>query len=234
VWLLHALTVHAESGRLAVTWKGVSAVEAYLQSRYHMYRNVYFHKVVRSAEGMVKLALQRAKRLAVQERLAWPPAESVVHRALMGRSVSTDEFVDLDDISMLHCFKVWQSSDDPALAGLCRGLLFRRVYKTIDLTHLADAGAAQSAADAATDAVARAGGDGGYDLFYDEPSEAGYEPNAREPCGDAEIAVLRPDGSLTTFGHVSPLTEALDRQLMFRRLHVAAEWKDVAASALRD
>lgn len=30
-WLLHALTVDPESGRLAVTWKGVSAVEAYLQ-----------------------------------------------------------------------------------------------------------------------------------------------------------------------------------------------------------
>src|SRR5437764_7558421 len=98
VWLLHALTVHAGGGRLAVTWKGVSAVEAYLQSRYHMYRNVYFHKVVRSAEGMVKLALQRAKRLAVQERLAWPPAESVVHRALLGQRFTMEEFRDLDDI----------------------------------------------------------------------------------------------------------------------------------------
>jgi HD superfamily phosphohydrolase len=43
-WLLHALTVDAAGDRLAVTWKGVSAAEAYLQSRYHMYRNVYFHK----------------------------------------------------------------------------------------------------------------------------------------------------------------------------------------------
>src|SRR5205807_517426 len=29
-WLLHALTIDEPSGRLAVTWKGVSAVEAYL------------------------------------------------------------------------------------------------------------------------------------------------------------------------------------------------------------
>src|SRR4051812_20030513 len=48
-WLLHALTCDPVSGRLAVTLKGISAVEAYLQSRYHMYRNVYFHKVVRAA-----------------------------------------------------------------------------------------------------------------------------------------------------------------------------------------
>src|SRR5690606_30680039 len=63
-WLLQHLTV--ESNRLAATAKGISAIETYLQGRYHMYRNVYFHKTVRSAEGMVKLALQRAKRLALQ------------------------------------------------------------------------------------------------------------------------------------------------------------------------
>ena len=59
--------------RFYLTRKGLSAVETYLFARFHMYRNVYFHKVVRSAEGMVKLALQRAKRLAVQGRLPWPP-----------------------------------------------------------------------------------------------------------------------------------------------------------------
>ncbi|MEL7239532.1 MAG: HD domain-containing protein, partial [Planctomycetota bacterium] len=53
-WLLQAMTV-TTNGRLGVTWKGVSAAEAYVQARAHMYRHVYFHKVVRAAEGMVKL-----------------------------------------------------------------------------------------------------------------------------------------------------------------------------------
>jgi HD superfamily phosphohydrolase len=39
-WLLHALVIDEKSHRLAIDGKGVSAVEAYLQSRYHMYRNV--------------------------------------------------------------------------------------------------------------------------------------------------------------------------------------------------
>ncbi|MEM7808210.1 MAG: HD domain-containing protein, partial [Planctomycetota bacterium] len=60
-WLIQAMTV-AER-RLAIRRKGVSAAEAYLQARYHMYRHVYFHKVVRSAEGMVTLALRRARQL---------------------------------------------------------------------------------------------------------------------------------------------------------------------------
>src|SRR3954465_2175446 len=121
-WLLHALTIDESTGRLAVTWKGISAVEAYLQSRYHMYRNVYFHKVVRSAEGMVKLTLQRAKRLAVQGRLKWPDRESVIDKALTGQRMTMEQFRDLDDVSMMHCFQLWTKSDDATLAALCRGL----------------------------------------------------------------------------------------------------------------
>ena len=232
-WLLHALAVHEPTGRLAVTWKGVSAVEAYLQSRYHMYRNVYFHKVVRSAEGMVKLALQRAKRLAVQGRLAWPAAESVVHKALMGRRFTVEEFTELDDVALLHCFKVWQSSDDAPLAGLCRGLLFRKVYKTVDVTHV-PAERVKDTIEAAGDAVAAAGGDAAYDVFYDEPSETPYAAEGDAPsAGDGQILVVPPAGPARDFGSVSPMTQALVQQLMFRRLHVAPQWRDVVEATVR-
>jgi HD superfamily phosphohydrolase len=227
-WLVHALTVDRASGRLAVSWKGVSAVEAYLQSRYHMYRNVYFHKVVRSAEGMVKLTLQRAKRLAVQGRLAWPPREHVVTKALLGRQLDVAEFTDFDDVSVQHCFQLWTKSDDSTLTGLCRGLLFRKLYKTFDLTHVKDAANIRAAVAAAEQAVAAGGGDLAYDLFYDEPADTPYEANA----ADDEIMVCDRDGNLTPFAALSPITQALNQQLMFRRLHVAPQWKDVVAKAL--
>jgi HD superfamily phosphohydrolase len=219
-WLLHALTIDEASGHLAVTWKGVSAVEAYLQSRFHMYRNVYFHKVVRSAEGMVKLALQRARRLAVQERLLWPRRDDVVYKSLLGQRLSTAEFTDLDDISMLQCFKLWIASDDALLAALCNGLLYRRLFKTIDLTHAEERAAAAARASAEA-AIERAGGDPAYDLFYDEPKDTPYETWYPDHSGDAgDILVRTADGNQTTFAALSPLTQALGPQLMFRRLHV--------------
>src|SRR4051812_22477759 len=89
-WVLHALTIDESADRLAVHPKGISAVETYLQARFNMYRNVYFHKVVRSAEGMVKLALQRAKRLAVQRRLDWPRPEDGAYKALLGQRMSSE------------------------------------------------------------------------------------------------------------------------------------------------
>ena len=228
-WLLHALTIDEVSGRLAVNWKGVSAVEAYLQSRYHMYRNVYFHKVVRSAEGMVKLALQRARRLAVQERLPWPPRDDVVYKSLIGQRLTTAEFTDLDDVSMLQSFKLWSSADDAPLAGLCRGLLYRRVFKTIDLTPIEEPDRVRAAVEAAESAVKSAGGDPAYDLFYDEPSDTPYD-NYRPD--ESNILVRGGDGKLTSFAALSPLTQALNQQLMFRRLHVAPQWNDQVQRAI--
>ena len=226
-WLVHALTIEPGGARLAVTWKGISAAEDYLQSRYHMYRNVYFHKVVRSAEGMVKLALQRAKRLAVQDRLAWPPRDHTVYKALLGQRLTIDEFTELDDVSVLHCFKLWAHAEDVPLAGLCRGLLYRRLFKTIDLSHLeADEFAARVAG--ARKAIAAGGGDARYDLFSDEPADSPYESFAGEHrSAEREIAVLQADGSMRELGGISTLPDALNKRLMFRRIHVAASWKEI-------
>jgi HD superfamily phosphohydrolase len=232
-WLLHAFTIDPQSNRLAISIKGVSAVEAYLQARYHMYRNVYFHKVVRSAEGMVKLALQRARRLAVQERLEDLPRESGVAKALLGQRFSTEEFRDLDDISVWHGFKVWANSADATLAGLCRGLLFRRLYKTIDLTNRCDGDQARKAFAAAFECVRAAGGDADYDLFYDEPSDTPYEAYEPETVDEArEVMVVDTSGKVAHFAKISPITQALNRQLMFRRIHFKAEWKSLVHGAV--
>ena len=230
-WLLHALTIDEASDRLAVSWKGVSAVEAYLQSRFHMYRNVYFHKVVRSAEGMVKLALQRARLLAAQDRLP-RLRETNVYKALLGQRMTMAEFAELDDVSVLSCFKEWARSTDPLLASLTKGLLYRRVFKTIELSHL-DAQAAAAATARASDAVKAAGGEPAYELFYDEPASTPYEMfDPKEAAAGKEILVQHADGRLTPFAQVSPMTQALNRQLMFRRLHVAGQWKETVVRAI--
>jgi len=233
-WLLHALTIDEKSSRLAVTWKGVSAVEAYLQSRYHMYHNVYFHKVVRSAEGMLKLALQRAKRLAVQERLTWPKEENPVYKALLGQKLDIEEFTELDDISVMHCFKLWADADEPILAALCRGLLYRGLFKTIDLSRFTDKAEIEAIVNVVSEAIAKQGGEPSYEMFYDEPSDTPYEayqPDSIEATSG--ILVKERDGTLKEFSMISPLVGALNRQLWFRRLHVAPQWRDLAQDLVK-
>ncbi|HWE01446.1 MAG TPA: HD domain-containing protein [Tepidisphaeraceae bacterium] len=233
-WLIHSLTVDGKSGRLAVTWKGVSAVEAYLQARYHMYHNVYFHKVVRAAEGMVKLSLQRAKRLMAQDRLAWPPRDHPVHKALTGQRLTIEEYVDLDDYSVMHSLKLWTRSDDAPLAALCRGLLNRSLFKTFDLSHLSESDAA-CAFIRAQNAVVAAGGDGTYDLFYDDPHDApdAFSMPSQADQSTGEILIQDTGGRLTPLTRLSPLPLAMNRQLMFRRIHIAPAWRDICERAIR-
>jgi len=168
----------------------------------------------------------------VQDRLPWPPRDHHVSRALLGQRLSIEDFVDLDDVSILHCFKVWTKSDDQPLAALCNGLLNRRLFKTVDLSHLCESDALAVNVKA-QDAIRHAGGDPAYDLFYDEPSDSAYQTFVPEECSEnAEILIRNPAGRLTPFASLSPLPQALNRQLMFRRLHVAEQWKDTVARCL--
>jgi uncharacterized protein len=181
---------------------------------------------------MLKLALQRAKRLAAQDRLDWPRREDNFHKALIGQRLTMEEFVELDDISVMHCFKVWMTSVDPVLASLCRGILNRRIFKTIDLARI-EPDRARAMATAAETAINAAGGEAAYEMFYDEISDTPYEiyvPNS----GDAgsEILICDAQGNAAEFASISPMSRALNLELTFRRIHVAAQWKPIVDDAI--
>ncbi len=59
-WIINALAVDAENDRIYVTARGLYAVEEYLQARYYMFRQVYFHRTLRSAEAVLRSILRRA------------------------------------------------------------------------------------------------------------------------------------------------------------------------------
>ena len=56
--LLGSITFDAANQRPAITYRGVSAVEALVFTSYLMYRNVYWHHAVRSANAMFKRGVQ--------------------------------------------------------------------------------------------------------------------------------------------------------------------------------
>ena len=233
-WLLHALTIDEGSGRLAVTWKGVSAVEAYLQSRFHMYRNVYFHKVVRSAEGMVKLAapggpaaggagapaLAAARRCGLQIPAGPAAFDRGIHRPR--RRLDAALFQALDDgrrcgalaAAVTTACSIADSSKPSTSRRLRRGTLAALLQRLKRRSQ-------------------RPGATSAYDLFYDEPKDTQYQtdyPGHDSVAGD--ILVRTADGGQTTFAALSPLMQALGRQLMFRRLHVNAAYASVVLQTL--
>ena len=70
-WVLHALRVDELNDRIYVEAKGLYAVEAYLQARYYMFRQVYFHRTLRSAEAVLASALTRARQLMERGELVF-------------------------------------------------------------------------------------------------------------------------------------------------------------------
>src|SRR5437870_10187262 len=62
-WIINALQIDEAADRIYVAARGVFAVEEYLQARYYMFRQVYFHRTLRSAEAVLRAALQRALEL---------------------------------------------------------------------------------------------------------------------------------------------------------------------------
>src|SRR5205807_9533789 len=53
-WIINALQIDEQGDRIYVAARGVYAVEEYLQARYYMFRQVYFHRTLRSAEAVLR------------------------------------------------------------------------------------------------------------------------------------------------------------------------------------
>jgi hypothetical protein len=118
---------------------------------------------------------------------------------------------------------------------MCRGLLFRGLYKTVELSHIKDGAEAKRLHERAVEAVRRAGGDVAYDLFYDEAGETPYEDFEEQQGGEKDegIWVKGVEGRVTSLSEISPLPGALNQRLMFRRIHVRAEFRDAVVGAVR-
>jgi HD superfamily phosphohydrolase len=132
-WIINALQIDQDADRIYVTARGLHAVEEYLQARYYMFRQVYFHRTLRSAEAVLRSALSRALKLIEAKREVWCVAGSAFEKLLRRDSLSVTEHLSMDDSDVIFHTKQWQGSDDKVLADLSRRFVNRQLFKAIDL-----------------------------------------------------------------------------------------------------
>ncbi|MBL8183196.1 MAG: hypothetical protein JNL64_16535, partial [Blastocatellia bacterium] len=132
-WVLKSIEISEADDRLFVSARGVYAVEDYLQARYYMFRQVYFHRTLRAAETVLKSLLRRAIDLFRSAKPVWHASGTPFESILSGRQLTIDEHFSLDDTDVLFHIKQWQHSDDPILSDLSRSFLNRRLFKAFDL-----------------------------------------------------------------------------------------------------
>ena len=171
-WVLHALKIDEASDRVYVESKGLYAVEEYLQARYYMFRQVYFHRTLRSAEAVLISTLTRARELIEQDKLQFRMRDSVFEKMLMGQAVTTPEYLQLDDTDLTFHLKQWTRDADALLADLAARFIDRKLFKTIDLEFVADE--ARHFWERAEAVVRDAGFDPTYYLVLDRAADVPY------------------------------------------------------------
>ena len=121
--------------RLVVEEKAIYSIEKFLVARRLMYWQVYLHKTVVSAEGMLQEALRRARTLASSGVAVFgSPALQRFLVAPHDRNSFRDpavllDFLKLDDHDIMGAVKVWAEHSDTVLRTLCSDLVERRTYR---------------------------------------------------------------------------------------------------------
>jgi HD superfamily phosphohydrolase len=171
-WIINALAIDEENDRIYVVARGVYAVEEYLQARYYMFRQVYFHRTLRSAEAVLRSILRRALDLLASGASVWHAEGTAFEKVLRQQNLSTSEHLEIDDSDVMFHVKQWQRADDQILSDLSRRFVTRRLFKAIDL----DMPISERAAfiEKARECVTSAGFDPDYYFIEDRASDVPY------------------------------------------------------------
>src|SRR5437870_7353618 len=168
-WIIHALQIDEQGDRIYVAARGIFAVEEYLQARYYMFRQVYFHRTLRSAEAVLRSALRRALELTAKGEEPWCAPGTTFEKVLRRQSLNITEHLEMDDSDVIFHMKQWQHSGDAMLSDLSQRFVARRLFKAIDLDMPIDE--RKDFLDAARALVARAGFAPEYYFIEDRASD---------------------------------------------------------------
>ncbi|MDC0556273.1 HD domain-containing protein [Candidatus Poseidoniaceae archaeon] len=122
--VIRALRVD-ESGHLYAKNWGLPAIEAYLVTRYHLYNQVYFHKVNQLTQEYLVRVLARAKELANNGELVL--SESL-ENMLCNKDLNVKQYVRLTDADINGVLMDWADHGDKVLSGYAKRLVSRRDY----------------------------------------------------------------------------------------------------------
>lgn len=226
-WIIKSIEINEEDDHLYVSAPGIYAVEDYLQARYYMYRQVYFHRTLRSAEAVLKVLVRRAFQLFNSDGAVWHAAGTPMDRVLSGAKLDLAEHLELDDTDVMFSIKRWQHSADSILADLAKRFLDRRLFKAYDLDMPEDR--RSEFVDKARSIVAEAGFDPEYYFVEDKAGNASYSFYSKDKADKKDLIFVE-DGfaqpEIREISSVSPAVRGLQEGYRIHRICFPAELKE--------
>jgi HD superfamily phosphohydrolase len=216
-WIINAIEVDEEADRIYVSARGLYAVEEYLQARYYMFRQVYFHRALRSAEAVLRSTLRRALELIAAGEPVWRAPDTAFEKVLQGVPLTLADHIELDDAEVTFHVKQWQRSADAVLNDLSRRFVGRRLFKAIDLDMPDDERA--DFLSAARTVVARRGFDPAYYFIEDDAGDVPYYSYYNAEGAEPKSRIYVEDGyARPRVREISEISDAV-RGLRGYRLH---------------
>ena len=162
-----------EDGHLTVTSSGVAEVESYLMMRYHMYHNVYFHKLNALTTAYVIRALVRARDLVVDGTMT---VSVRMNRMLTDQNLSVRDYLALTDSLIQAELTAFVSHEDRLLSKWATLLASRSgMHKSVRVRNLTEV-AFWGAKGKVEQILSDAGYDPEEDMIVTRVSKEGYRP----------------------------------------------------------
>ena len=187
--ILKMITVH--NGELMVEEKGIYSIEKFLIARRLMYRQVYLHKTVLSAEQMLQRIIKRAKHIGAQ---CQQPLNAFINDPL--ENVTLEQFCSIDDADVLMAIKSWCGHEDKVLSFLCNGIIDRQLLKVKYVSAQADENIVSEKINQTASALSISTEDASWLVFTGTASSSTYD------FENKHIKILFKDGSIKDISSV--------------------------------
>ena len=190
-----------KNGMLMIEEKGIYSIEKFLVARRLMYWQVYLHKAVISAEGMLVKIIRRAKELIEKGEKVNAASEAFdffLRQKEGYKSIENhlETFCLLDDYDVMCTIKNWSRHPDKILSLLSRFLIERKLLKVIlQAEPFTDEAIIEKKKDA-RNTLGISESEIDYFVFTGEASNTTYN------SGDEKINILFKDGSVKDISEV--------------------------------
>lgn len=218
--VIRALRVGDDGHFFVKSW-GLPAIEAYLVTRYHMYHQVYFHKVNMLTQSYLVNLLSRARFLAQQGKLE---LSKQLELMLIEEELTAVGYATLNDSHVKVVLTDWAEHEDKMLSEYATRLLSRRdFHKSLRID-----GFTTEMSDVILDKVRAMVQEAGYDpeieVICSTISKIGYKPYIE--------GILLEDGS--DAAEKSPLIRSLSQPFERALIFVPEEIRDVVEAKVRE
>jgi HD superfamily phosphohydrolase len=179
----------SDSEEIYVDEGGWYAVEHYLNCRYQMHKQVYYHRTTLAAEELVKKIIDRCRELhekneiKVEKKLA----------PLMKNDMKLSDFLDITDSDITYLIKSNKKCKDLILSDLCKRFFKRELFKQIKIP-IEQTPKLITSMDDITKLVKKMGFDNKYYISYvDLSAKSAYDPYTPNSKDEEDWIYVNPE-----------------------------------------